>query len=217
MSAERFFYCADGVNVMGPFDAAAIALMIRNGQLGLQTLVCLEGTERWIAAGQCPQICPARKKPKKQPAPSIWRNFLTSAFVLFFLVVWLCFIIGRSESRTTPREDGPTPNQNVGPQLDAVSWHWGQDGDTDYVLAEGEVKNLTNEPMKNVEAIVTFRTASGEFISSETAFTQFNPIMPGQTSPWKVICPYNPEMQKAGLEFKDFMGQTFDTKTHPQH
>lgn len=81
------------------------------------------------------------------------------------------------------------------------------------MIAEGRVKNISSEPLDGVEAIVDFETEDGTFITSTSALIDYQPIMPGQASTWKVITGWNPLMSKgkASVTFKHLMGGTIDT------
>ena len=77
-----------------------------------------------------------------------------------------------------------------------------------WAIAEGRVKNTSDRPLKNVMASVTFVTRSDEFITNGDALIDYNPILPGQTSPFKVMATANPAMQSAQIDFRHFSGQT---------
>ncbi len=68
------------------------------------------------------------------------------------------------------------------------------------------MKNISNQPLRNIEAVVVFKTRGGDFITSGSALIDYNPLLPGQTSPFKVMATHNPEMNKASLDFKELMG-----------
>jgi hypothetical protein len=93
-----------------------------------------------------------------------------------------------------------------GPQLELVEWHWGPSESGITVKAEGEVTNISNEPLRNVVALVSFYTKDRTFITSDTGFLEYNPILPGQTSPFRVITGYNRAMAMASIDFKYFGG-----------
>jgi NADH dehydrogenase/NADH:ubiquinone oxidoreductase subunit G len=88
--------------------------------------------------------------------------------------------------------------------LEAVSFRWYISHS--YVIAEGQVKNLTTSSLDNVMAVITYRTKDDTFITSDSALIEYTPLLAGQTSPFKVITPYNPEMSTASLEFAEFSG-----------
>jgi hypothetical protein len=77
-----------------------------------------------------------------------------------------------------------------------------------YAILEGQVKNISSEHLRNVNAAASFYDASGGFITSSHTLIDFNPVLPGQTSPFKVMTRQNPAMKKAGVEFKYLMGGT---------
>lgn len=60
-------------------------------------------------------------------------------------------------------------------------------------------------------AVVTFTTADGSFITSDTGLIEYDPLLPNQTSPWKVMTRWNPRMQRASVEFKTMFGGTLVT------
>jgi len=89
-------------------------------------------------------------------------------------------------------------------------WHW-SNGGHGYAKAEGRVTNVSSQRLKHVEAVVTFSTSTGEFITSESALIEFDPLMPGQTSPWDVLARWNPRMGGARVEFKELLGGKLDS------
>jgi len=80
--------------------------------------------------------------------------------------------------------------------------------DHGYAILEGQVKNVSDLPLKNVEAVGSFYDAKGGFITSSESLISYNPVLPGQTSPFKVMATENPVMKKAGVEFKKLIGGT---------
>ena len=75
-----------------------------------------------------------------------------------------------------------------------------------YMFVSGEVKNTSSSKLKNVVAVGTFRAADGTHITTETALLEYNPIMPGQTSPFQAGGKHNPLMTKCSLGFKYLLG-----------
>ena len=66
----------------------------------------------------------------------------------------------------------------------------------------GEVKNVSAAKLDNIMAVGEFRTKDETLVKSEDAILQYNPIMPGQTSPFTVMGTDNPLITKCGLKFK---------------
>lgn len=96
------------------------------------------------------------------------------------------------------------------PQLQVLDKE-GVIGEHGFSQVEGRVKNLTGQSLRNVEAVVTWYTATGRFVTSDSAFIEFNPLLPGQISPFKVTTRTNPEMTSFSVEFKHLMGGTIRT------
>ncbi len=80
-----------------------------------------------------------------------------------------------------------------------------------YAKVTGLVKNISNKPLSNVVAVVNFYDQRGNFIKSDSALIEYNPILPGQTSPFKVLTTANPAMVKSSLSFKFLMGGKIPT------
>jgi hypothetical protein len=91
-------------------------------------------------------------------------------------------------------------------QLAILSSRWQEE--YDYAIYEGQVKNISNSNLTNVQAVVTWYDKNDNMITSSSALIEYNPILAGQTSPFKVMKTYNPEMKKASIEFSHLMGGT---------
>lgn len=96
------------------------------------------------------------------------------------------------------------------PKLLLLSWRWHVE--YGYASAEGEVQNISNESLKNVEAVAKFYTTDDKFITSSDSLIEFNPILPGQKSPFKTSVSHNPEMERARIDFKELMGGSIPWK-----
>jgi hypothetical protein len=93
--------------------------------------------------------------------------------------------------------------------LELLSWGWRIEHR--YAVFEGEVKNLSNRPLKNVQAVVMWHDANNKFIASDSALIEYNPIMPGQKSPYKVARKYDPLIKNAYISFKYLTGGRIPT------
>ena len=116
------------------------------------------------------------------------------------------------ESSVPSRSSLPA-TQAPQPKLELVSWNWTTKYDK-YAIIEGLVKNISTENQKNVEVVITFYDKNGRFITSETALSEYNPILPGQTSPFTVYADYNPAMrrEKTQIDFKRLLGGSIKWK-----
>ena len=117
--------------------------------------------------------------------------------------------LSSSSSNTTTSKHRPPPTP-AEPKLLLLNWTWHQEHD--YAIVEGEVQNISSEKLRNVQAVVKFYTTDDKFITSDDAMIEYNPILSGQTSPFKVMARYNPAMESASITFKKLMGGTIPWK-----
>jgi hypothetical protein len=89
-------------------------------------------------------------------------------------------------------------------ELELLNWRWSKS--YSYAIAEGQIKNISGKKMERVQALVTWYDKNDKMITSETNFTTYNPIMPGQITPFKVMTRHNPSMASATIEFKFLFG-----------
>lgn len=141
------------------------------------------------------------------------------AFLVIGVVVLLVVCLGAVSKTTTPSYTPPgtasqTPGSSAGiesePKLERLAFSWHEE--SDFAICDGQVKNISSEPLSDVEAVVTFKDNKGGFITSEDAFVKYNPILPGQISPYEVMATWNPAMHSASVEFKTLMGGTIKTR-----
>jgi len=90
------------------------------------------------------------------------------------------------------------------PPLELVKFAWRTE--YGYAILEGQVKNISSQPLRDVTAVASFYDANGGFITSADTLIAYNPVLPGQTSPFKVMATENPAMHKAGVQFKELLG-----------
>ena len=64
----------------------------------------------------------------------------------------------------------------------------------------------SDRSLQNVTAVASWFDKDGNFIKSADALIDFNPILPGQTSPYKTITSSNFAMARFTIEFKTLMG-----------
>lgn len=70
-----------------------------------------------------------------------------------------------------------------------------------FITVEGQVQNTSNESIKYVKATVTWYDAAGQFVTKEDSYIDYDPILPGQISPFDVIVQRNPAMSRFDVEF----------------
>ena len=100
--------------------------------------------------------------------------------------------------------------------LEVESWRWGQSESEHFYEVKGVVKNVSQVPLKGVVAVVLVYDKSHQFITSDDALIEYQPILQGQTSPFTIIGTWNPAMQTASLQFKEFSGGTIPTWFAPK-
>ena len=131
-------------------------------------------------------------------------------FILFvgYLLISVIGVIG---SKTNPTSTISTssyavPSASEPPPLEVQSWRC--ESEHGYSYVRGEVKNISSRKLENVTAVGEFRTASGELVKSEHALIEYNPILPGQTSPFHAGGTTNPEMKTCTFSFKELLSGT---------
>jgi hypothetical protein len=75
-----------------------------------------------------------------------------------------------------------------------------------HLIVEGQVRNISNAPLKSVEAVVSWYTNDGQFVSSDHSLIEYDPLLPDQTSPFTVYSNFNPEKKRFSVELKLFSG-----------
>jgi hypothetical protein len=107
--------------------------------------------------------------------------------------------------------DKPSTSKSINqPQLELINWNWHED--YGYAKVEGMVKNLTSETLNTVEVVSNFYTNDDKFIASDSTLIEYQALLPGQSSPFKALEKWNPEMTKCSIEFKTFGGNKINTK-----
>lgn len=133
------------------------------------------------------------------------------------LVAVISLMVAREASRLRP-VSWPTVRGDIVSEaapiyvLEIVSgdWHWQHE--YDWAVAEGRVKNISRGSLDHVLVQVEFEDGNGTFITTGEALTDYQPILPGQTSPWKVMATWNPEMKHASVHFRRNMGEAIPTR-----
>ena len=95
--------------------------------------------------------------------------------------------------------------------LELLSWNW--ESEFEYVTAQGEVRNISSKKLENVQVLVTWFDGQNRMITSNSSLIDYNPIMPGQVSHFKVIEFDDPLMESATIEFKNMSGNVIKTHT----
>ncbi|MGB7592555.1 MAG: FxLYD domain-containing protein [Terriglobia bacterium] len=145
------------------------------------------------------QVAPSKKK----TSPLAWGCLVVLLGVLGLFVLAALLVDHSATDRARSPEVGGAP---AAPQLELKNFGWHTE--YGYAILEGQVTNISAVPLKNVTAVASFYDAKGGFVTSSEALIEYNPILPGQTSPFSVGTTENPAMKKAAVDFKDLLGGT---------
>jgi hypothetical protein len=141
-----------------------------------------------------------------KPKPRIKKILLATVLIIF------CFVIVGTISDSLSGNSSTTSASAVAKadQLELLSFKcYSEYG---YFQVSGEVKNVSDQPIKNAEVVLTTYTKDGELVNSSDALIDYNPVLAGQTSPFKAGMTMNPAMSKCKVSFKDLLGGTIQTK-----
>jgi hypothetical protein len=137
--------------------------------------------------------------------------------------VWIAFILAVSyllvsAGWSVPHDPSSTaaPTSDVAqvaaPSFELKVGDWHCNNEDGFPEIDGVVTNLTDHPIDNIVAVGGFYDGAGGFIKSDQAMIAYQPLMPGQTSPYKVITIGNPEIRRCTIAFKTFWGGTLSTE-----
>ena len=170
------------------------------------------GKEISSEAASCPHC--GRPQKKKMSVGNVVAWILVVIAVLYF--IGSRAPDGASNSASTSNASRPAsaaaapvaaPPPAV-PPLEVQSWHC--EKENSYMYVRGEVKNVSSDKLENVAAVGTWRTERGDLVKSDDALLQFNPIMPGQVSPFETISTGNPQARTCVLAFQVLGGGQID-------
>lgn len=172
-------------------------------------------------APAAPETAPAKKKTR----PLAW-GCLTVIVLCFLFVGWCVSLMPNTNTSSTARRSTPavsSPSTSTSPELGpratpppaptaklALLSARGYD-EYGYHIVEGQVRNISDESLKNVAVKATWYDKADGFITSDDALIDYNPILPGQTSPFKTMSRTNPAMSKYSVEFKFLFGGEIQT------
>jgi hypothetical protein len=149
--------------------------------------------------------------PRKKRNPVI--TCLAALGLIAVVFICLAVLISPSSTTTLPATKTPiAPRYTRTPsyKLELLS----DRGTLDeyFATVEGQVKNISGQSLDSVLVVVSWYDASGGFITSDWSFIDYQPILAGQTSPFKVMTTKNPAMKKFSINFKEFAGGTIPYK-----
>jgi hypothetical protein len=118
-----------------------------------------------------------------------------------------------SSAKTTPASSGlteklePASPTSEGVSLELVSANAERETrENGGIWVRGEVKNVTGESLEWVKAVVTLRTGTGQYVTTESMPIDYMPLLAGQKSPFSVVIGGNPAIATWEVSFKDGRG-----------
>lgn len=82
----------------------------------------------------------------------------------------------------------------------------------DYAYIVGEVENISNKKLLNVKVLGVYYDENKEIIKTDSALIEYDPLLPKQISPFKVMTRDNPAIESAAVTFQFLDGQLIPTK-----
>lgn len=134
------------------------------------------------------------------PASKRNRRPLLTLFVIVGVLVLLVWAMESPSTVSSSPEEIPTP-------LDLLS-HRSRRSSDSHIRVEGEVRNVSFEPLQRIAVVTTWYDASGSMITSDASIIEYDPILARQTSPFSTISRWNPSMSSYKVEFKRLGGGT---------
>lgn len=118
-------------------------------------------------------------------------------------LMWFALVIACAPPSN--RSSRSSANEAAGPSLELLSSRVDRSSEM-FVTVNGQVRNISGEKLDNVMVVIEWYDGAGSLITSDDVLLKYNPIMPGQTSPFQVITSYNPQMQRYVVNFKGLWG-----------
>jgi hypothetical protein len=78
----------------------------------------------------------------------------------------------------------------------------------------GSVTNISDGRLRNVMAVGVFKDSSGQLIKRADALIDYDPLLPGQTSPFEALTLGHPYIERCGLAFRTFAGRQIPAVTY---
>lgn len=121
--------------------------------------------------------------------------------VVFAAIVFVASRFEHPREPSAAAVSSSTPHPMTAPtQLEFTHrWNWSESGN--YIHIEGQVTNVSGERLEGMRIVISLADEAGNFVTSEVSYPQFDPLMPGQTSPYTSMISDNPAIKKYRVEF----------------
>lgn len=152
---------------------------------------------------------PSPEEKRKKTSPLAWGCLVV---LVLFGIIFLAGLFRVAQSPNRPTPGAPDAALPQAAQLALLSSRGYESEGGGYYIVEGQVQNISNQSLRNIESVASWYARDGTFITSDSALVEYNPILPGQTSPFRTISTANPRMAKYTIEFKAFFGSVVQTE-----
>jgi len=155
----------------------------------------------------------AKKCPHCQSDLRSWPSrhpILTFLALLIFVPMFIGVI--SSDKKEISNSNSNPANDIVVEQPSLELLNFSCSAQSDFFIIEGQVKNISDKSIKNVAAVGNTYTNNNDFVTSDNALIDYNPILSGQISPFKIIITGNPAIKKCTVDFKELFGGSILTK-----
>lgn len=135
-------------------------------------------------------------------------------FVLACVLMVPGFLVAFKDAVGQPSRftSGASVGATAGERLELLASSGRRSDGGDYMRVEGQVKNISDQPIDAVVVVTSWYGDDGTFIASDKGIVDFRPLLAGQTSPFSSLTRRNPVMSKYSVEFMTFGGQTIGFK-----
>ena len=124
---------------------------------------------------------------------------LINIFAAIFVGVIIFDLIGNPDgSRSAPKT---VEQSEAAPLLKGEGYHC-DNSDDYFVHCEGRVVNISAQPLHDVLALAQCFDRNGTFISSDSGYLEYDPLLVGQAAPYHVLVRHNPAIKRCAVSFK---------------
>lgn len=136
------------------------------------------------------------------------RHWILSTIGFFFIIGSILSVLAEDQ-QNLEISSGTSPNvTNYELELESFNTY----KKSGFAHISGMVKNITEKKLESIQAVGEFFDKNGDFVKSDTALIEYNPILAGQSSPFEVLTSDNPAIVTGRVQFKRFFGGTISTK-----